>query len=60
MKLSDVVSNLHLTIYAELPLLLFLGIFIGVAVHLRGGQKHFEEMRQLPVERRKSDGDQYL
>ncbi len=59
MKLSDVVSNLHLTIYAELPLLLFLGIFIGVVVHLLGAQKHFEAMRQLPLARRKSDGDQY-
>lgn len=49
MKLSDVMSNMHMTIYAEVPLLIFVGIFIGVALHLMQGAKHFEAMRELPL-----------
>ncbi|MEP7051477.1 MAG: hypothetical protein ABJB12_14045 [Pseudomonadota bacterium] len=49
MKLSDVMSNMHMTIYAELPLLIFVGIFIGVGLHLLQGPKHFEAMRTLPL-----------
>jgi cbb3-type cytochrome oxidase subunit 3 len=49
MKLSDVVSGMHLTIYAELPLLMFLGVFIGVAVYLLGNPKNFAQMSALPL-----------
>lgn len=56
MKLSDVVSAMHMTIFAEVPLLIFLGIFLGVAIDLLQGKKRFEEMRLLPIE--PSDGDQ--
>jgi hypothetical protein len=49
MKLSDIVSSMHLTIYAEVPLLIFMGIFIGVCVHmLRQGGK-LDEVAQLPL-----------
>lgn len=49
MKLSDVVSSMHLTIYAEVPLLIFMGIFIGVCIHmLRQGSK-LDEIAQLPL-----------
>jgi hypothetical protein len=54
MKLSDVMSAMHMTIYAELPLLIFVGIFIGVALHLLQGAKHFEAMRSLPFEQKDS------
>jgi hypothetical protein len=49
MKLSDIVSAMHLTIYAEVPLLIFMGIFVGVCVHmLRQGGK-LDETAQLPL-----------
>jgi hypothetical protein len=56
MKLSDVVSAMHMTIFAEVPLLIFLGIFIGVAIDLLQNKKQFEEMQLLPLDR--SDADQ--
>jgi hypothetical protein len=49
MKLSDIVSAMHLPIFAEVPLLLFLGIFIGVAVHLLGKREHFSQIAALPL-----------
>ena len=49
MKLSDVVSGMHLTIYAELPLLIFLGVFIGVAVYLLGNPDNFTQASALPL-----------
>jgi len=51
MKLSDVVSAMHLSIFATLPLLIFFGIFIGVAIHLLQGEQRFEHARYLPLER---------
>ena len=50
MKLSDVVSAMHMTIFAEVPLLIFFGIFLGVVIDLFGGKKRFEELRLLPLE----------
>lgn len=49
MKLSDIVSAMHLTIYAEVPLLVFMGIFLGVAVHLLGKRHHFSQISALPL-----------
>jgi len=49
MKLSDVVSSLNLPIFAEVPLLVFMGIFIGVAVHLLGRRNQFAELEALPL-----------
>ncbi len=51
MKLSDVVSAMHMSIYAEVPLLVFLGIFIGVAIHLYENKDGFSEVSRLPLER---------
>lgn len=50
MKLSDIVSHLHLPIFAELPLLLFMGIFIGVAAHLLGERERFAQASALPLQ----------
>ena len=50
MKLSDVVSAMHQSIFATVPLLIFFGIFIGVAIHLLRGEKAFEHARNLPLE----------
>jgi hypothetical protein len=49
MKLSDIVSAMHLTIFAEVPLLVFMGIFVGVAVHLFGKRDHFSQIGALPL-----------
>ena len=49
MKLSDIVSAMHLTIFAEVPLLIFMGISIGVAVHLLGKREQLSEIGALPL-----------
>ena len=49
MKLSDVVSAMHLPIFAEIPLLLFMGIFIGVSIHLLSGREQFARAGALPL-----------
>jgi hypothetical protein len=49
MKLSDIVSAMHLTLFAEVPLLVFMGMFLGVAVHLLGKRDHFSEIGALPL-----------
>ena len=55
MKLSDVVSALHISVFAQVPLLMFFGIFIGVVIHLLQGEKHFEHARMLPLEPSESE-----
>jgi hypothetical protein len=49
MKLSDIVSALHLPIFAEVPLLVFMGIFIGVALHLLGSKEQQLLLGSLPL-----------
>jgi len=49
MKLSDVVSSMHLPVFAELPLLLFMGVFLGVALHLVGRRDELAAMSTLPL-----------
>ena len=49
MKLSDVVSSMHLPVFAELPLVLFMGVFLGVVLHLVGRRDQFAEMGALPL-----------
>ena len=50
MKLSDVVSAMHLTIYAEVPLLIFMGVFIGVCLSLLRRDNELEQVARLPLE----------
>lgn len=54
MKLSDVVSSLHLTVYAEVPLLVFMGVFIGVCVHMLRDSAHFRSAAELPLRAERS------
>ncbi len=54
MKLSDVVSALHLSFFAEVPLVIFFGVFIGVLLHVMRSREHFEEARLLPLRERTS------
>jgi hypothetical protein len=49
MKLSDIVSHMHLPIFAEVPLLVFMGIFIGVALALLGSREQFARVSALPL-----------
>ena len=60
MKLSDVVSAMQLSIYAEVPLLIFMGVFIGVAAYLLGNPKNFAQAASLPLrdERHPRQGDE--
>jgi cbb3-type cytochrome oxidase subunit 3 len=57
MKLSDVISAMHVSIFAQVPLLIFFGIFIGVVLHLMQGKSAFEHARQLPFEGEATEGD---
>jgi hypothetical protein len=52
MRLSDIMSSMQLSSYAEVALLLFLGAFIAVAVSLFWGRKseEWERCRQLPLD----------
>lgn len=54
MKLSDVVSSMHLTIYAEVPLLIFMGIFVGVCLSLLGQKSDFEQTARLALHSEKA------
>ena len=57
MKLSDVVSAMHVSIFAQLPLLMFFGIFIGVVLHLTQSKTEFEHASRLPLGRDESRGE---
>lgn len=51
MKLSDVMSAMGLSTYAEVGLVLFMGAFVAVAVSLfRSGAGPFERAGRLPLE----------
>ncbi|HEY0462814.1 MAG TPA: cbb3-type cytochrome c oxidase subunit 3 [Polyangiaceae bacterium] len=56
MKLSDVMSAMHVSIFAQVPLLVFFGIFVGVVLHLMQGKSAFEHVRRLPLEEQKGEG----
>lgn len=49
MSLTDVVSHLNLTIYAEVPLLVFFGIFIGLCLSMLRREGQLQERALLPL-----------
>jgi hypothetical protein len=49
MSLTDVVSALHLSLFAEVPLLVFFGIFIGLCLSMLRGERRFEATASLPL-----------
>lgn len=55
MKLSDVVSALHLSVFAEIPLLICFGVFLGVVLHVMRARSEFEELRTLPLRSNEPD-----
>ncbi len=52
MKLSDIMGNANLSFYAEVALVIFLVVFLAVAVRLflPSRQKDLEEASRLPLE----------
>lgn len=52
MRLTDVMSNLHLAIYPILALPLFVGVFVAVVVRMvrRTSRQELDRAGQLPLE----------
>ncbi len=52
MKLSDIMGNANLSFYAEVAMVIFLIVFLTVAVRLflPSRQKELEEASRLPLE----------
>jgi hypothetical protein len=51
MKLSDIMSALHISVFAEIPLVIFFGVFVGVCLHLFSSQSEdLEALRSLPLD----------
>jgi hypothetical protein len=50
MKLSDVMSAMGLSVYAETALLIFVGVFVGVVLDLYFSGRRSEAMSLLPLE----------
>ncbi|CAN5862724.1 hypothetical protein BH11GEM1_BH11GEM1_20240 [soil metagenome] len=52
MKLSDIMSNAGLSIYAEIALVLFLALFVGVVIRtwLPSRRRGLDEAAQLPLD----------
>jgi hypothetical protein len=50
MKLSDIMSAAGLSIYAEVALMLFLGVFLAVALDVFRSSRRHDEVRLLPLE----------
>jgi len=51
MKLSDIMSAMNLASYAEVSLVLFMAVFVAVAIHLmrRGPTQAWNEASMLPL-----------
>jgi cbb3-type cytochrome oxidase subunit 3 len=52
MRLSDVMSNMGLTSFAEIALVLFFLVFVGIVIYtfLRRNRKKYQEASMLPLE----------
>jgi len=58
MKLSDVMSAASgLTSYATLALVIFVGVFLGVALDLLGSKRRHEALGLLPLENEITPGE---
>jgi hypothetical protein len=49
MKLSDVMSAMGLATYAEAAMVIFLAVFVAVAVDVLRGGKRKESLAELPL-----------
>lgn len=52
MKLSDVMSSMGLAGYAEIALVIFFTVFVGVVIHVyrRDLSPHFERASRMPLD----------
>ena len=52
MRLSDVMSNMGLTSFAEIGLVLFFLVFVGIVIYtfLKRNRKKYEEASMLPLQ----------
>jgi cbb3-type cytochrome oxidase subunit 3 len=50
MSLMDVMSSLHLSVYPQVALVIFLGVFVGVCFSLIGQKTRFEQSAKLPLD----------
>lgn len=52
MKLSDVMSHMGLSSYAEVALLIFFAVFVGIAVYVLRSDKQgvFDRAARLPLD----------
>lgn len=52
MRLSDIMSAMHLSSYAEVALALFMGAFLAITVHVLRGRdgESWERARFFPLE----------
>lgn len=51
MNLGDVIGNMDLTIYAKVPLIIFMGVFIAVCLRvLRSPASRYEACAHIPLD----------
>jgi cbb3-type cytochrome oxidase subunit 3 len=50
MKLTDIMSAAGLSFYAEVALLIFLGVFVGIALDVFRSSRRHEAARFLPLD----------
>ena len=52
MRLSDIMSAMKLSTYAEVALVIFFAVFVGVVLHVyrKGGRREYERARFMPLE----------
>ncbi|WP_396204655.1 cbb3-type cytochrome oxidase subunit 3 [Gemmatimonas sp.] len=52
MKLSDIMSYAQLSVYTEVALVLFLGVFIAIAIHtfLPSRRRELDAASRIPLE----------
>ena len=52
MRLSDIMSNMNLSFYPQVALVIFLAVFVAVVVRVfsKSAAKDYEEASKLPLE----------
>lgn len=63
MKLSDIMSAMHLEVYAEVALLIFLSVFVLVLAQVltnKGKTQEWQRARLLPLEEPEPSGHRKL
>ena len=58
MKLSDVMSHMGLSVYAEVALLIFLSVFVGVVFDVLASAKQHRAASLLPLDDEGTEGNE--